>query len=232
MKAEASALLLPAEEAYRLLARGYDAAPNPLLSLEERYLAGLLPAMMSCDVVDLGCGTGRWLCRIAGLAPRSLTGIDLSAEMLNEAAKKLTLRTRLIRANCVNTSLADDSVDWLLSSFLLSYIDRPRDFAREAARIARSGARLVLSDVHPATRNLGWKRTFRHEMQLIEIETHAYRVEELHDAMRDAGFVLTSCDDYCFGEEEKIVFDRAERSDLYARVEGKPVLLMATYRRT
>ncbi len=56
----------------------YDEQPNPLLSLEEDFLPQLLPQVRGLDVVDLGCGTGRWLQRLAGQQPGCLLGIDSS----------------------------------------------------------------------------------------------------------------------------------------------------------
>ena len=43
----------------------YDNDPNPLLALEERYLTRLLPDIQGKNALDVGCGTGRWLQRLA-----------------------------------------------------------------------------------------------------------------------------------------------------------------------
>ena len=40
------------------------------------------------NIVDLGCGTGRWLQRLEAIGASSLTGVDSSAAMLAEARKK------------------------------------------------------------------------------------------------------------------------------------------------
>jgi len=218
-------------EAYRLWASEYDATPNPLLSLEQRFLAPLIRSAAGCDVVDLGCGTGRWLARLAETGAQSTTGVDVSEEMLEHAAKKLTSSTHLILADCLSTSLAAASSDWILASFLLSYVDDVRSFAGEAARIARSGAVVLLSDVHPATRGYGWRRTFSNAQQVIEIETHPYQITDLRRAMNQAGFEQIFLLELPFGEAEKGIFVHAGRPDLFERVEGLPVLFIAGYRR-
>jgi len=122
--------LMPVAEAYQLWAPEYDSAPNPLFCLEERYLTPLLNSAAHRDVVDLGCGTGRWLEKICALQPRSLTGVDLSAAMLQQASKRLGRRARLVQEDCLQTTLGADSADWILSSFLLSYVDDLRELAR------------------------------------------------------------------------------------------------------
>ena len=49
---------------FALWARDYDDAPNPLLSLEQRFLSPLLPDRSSDDVLDVGCGMAGALFRL------------------------------------------------------------------------------------------------------------------------------------------------------------------------
>lgn len=227
----ASIPLLRPQRAYQLWARSYDATKNPLFSLEERQMAALLESAEHCDVVDLGCGTGRLLKRIAASEPESLTGVDLSAAMLKRAAGKLGFAARLIQADCLNTTLATASADWISALFLLSYLDNVRAFAREAARIARPGAFLIFSDVHPEMRRHKWRRTFCIDQQIIEIQTHPYELDDLHIAMAEAGCDLEQFNEHCFGGEEEAVFVHAGRPDLFEAAKGLPVMFLASYRR-
>ena len=77
---------VPAHEAFRLWAEVYDSQSNPMLALEQRFLANLLSGISGANVVDVGCGTGRWLAALTAESPKSLTGIDSSPEMLSRAA--------------------------------------------------------------------------------------------------------------------------------------------------
>ncbi|MGB0064509.1 MAG: methyltransferase type 11, partial [Terracidiphilus sp.] len=61
--------------AYQLWAAHYDSAVNPLLALEERRMAAQFGDFSGKDIVDLGCGTGRWLKKLESCRPRSLTGV-------------------------------------------------------------------------------------------------------------------------------------------------------------
>jgi SAM-dependent methyltransferase len=223
--------MLSAHEAYSLWASDYDAALNPLLSLEQRAISPLRRSAVGCDVVDLGCGTGRWLVQLEQIGPRSLTGIDFSAEMLGQAMRKIAPTTRVLESDCLRTTLASNSADWIIASFLLSYIENIYDFAREAARIARPGALVLVSDVHPAAAGYGWRRTFRRDRRTIEIVTYPYDAGDLNAAMDHAGFQSTFFQGLSFGEEEEAIFIDACRPDLYTTVEGLPVLLIAGYRR-
>ncbi len=220
---------LPAQEAYRLWASEYDTTPNPLLSLEQRLLASLLPLAAECDVVDLGCGTGRSIVELARIGARSIVGVDFSREMLEHASKKVPPSVRLIRADCRDTRLHSGSCDWILASLLLSYLDGVTAFADEAARICRQNAFVLIADVHPATKSYGWKRTFRSWQNVVEIETHSYQISDLHRAMQGAGFDLVYLKEAGFGPEELTIFAQAGRPELYWAVEGLPVLYAAGY---
>ena len=52
-------------EGYERWAPTYDHAPNPLLAREERHLLPLLEDLQSKRMLDLACGTGRWLEKLA-----------------------------------------------------------------------------------------------------------------------------------------------------------------------
>ena len=223
--------LLPARDAYRLWAPQYDSCPNPLLSLESRLLDPLLSLTAGCDVVDLGCGTGRSIAELARAGARSIVGIDTSREMLQRASQRLSPNARLMRADCRDTRLRAQCCDWILASFLLSYLDDLPAVAREAARISRPHAFALIADAHPATRSYGWRRTFRTSEEVFEIQTHPYEISDLHCAMRRAGFVPVFFREDGFGREELAIFSQAGRRDLYRKAEGLPVFFAAGYRR-
>jgi ubiquinone/menaquinone biosynthesis C-methylase UbiE len=98
--------VVSSREGYRLGAHRYDTEANPILSLERRFLEPLLPHPTGLDVVDLGCGTGRWLEILKAGAPRSLLGVDPSREMLWQAQRKLKNAARLLRAEGAAAPLA------------------------------------------------------------------------------------------------------------------------------
>src|SRR6185369_11367361 len=88
---------LTSTEIYALWSQVYDEQPNPMLSLEHRVLGALLPDVENRDVLDLGCGTGRWLATLSNKSPASLVGLDISPQMLQQAALKLGPRAKLLQ---------------------------------------------------------------------------------------------------------------------------------------
>jgi cytosine/adenosine deaminase-related metal-dependent hydrolase/ubiquinone/menaquinone biosynthesis C-methylase UbiE len=171
---------LPHAEGYQLWAQVYDSQPNPMLSLEQRYLETILPSVNGRDVVDMGCGTGRWLAKFAKMAPKSLIGMDNSEAMLIRAAAKLGNRANLLHVSCEDSTLAHGSADLILNSFLVSYISDICRFANEIRRIARPGADIFVCDVHPATETaFGWRRGFRMGKASVELATTTRSLDQL-----------------------------------------------------
>src|SRR5579864_6408772 len=91
---------VPAAEGYQRWSASYDSDENPMLSVERRFLECLLPPVEGRDVVDFGCGTGRWLEALEGRSARSLVGFDSSAEMLAVAKRKLRDRAIVLTGRC------------------------------------------------------------------------------------------------------------------------------------
>jgi len=222
-------VLLSSQRAYQLWAPHYDSSVNPLLALEERLLAPLLTDFAGKDVVDLGCGTGRWLKKLEWLNPRSLTGVDISHAMLEQARMKCGSTTQLLQRDCLETRLGGRSCDCILASFLLSYLSHLRGFAQEAARILRPQGTLFVTDLHPLTATYGWRRTFRAGGTVIEVETHHYSLAQLVEGMREAGFLLVQLAEWQFGADEAAVFERAGKLNSYLRVKSRPVVYWAQF---
>jgi len=218
------AVTLDAQQAYAQWASSYDEAPNPLLTLEERSLAPMLESLFNRDIVELGCGTGRWLHRLEAVGASSLTGVDLSQAMLAEARRKCLSSTILIHADCTATQFPDRAADCILASFLLSYVPDLRKFAAEAVRILRPVGTIIVSDLHPNTPSYGWRRTFRTAGSSFEIETFKYTLPDLINAMSAAGCNLVAIDEPCFGEEEAAIFHQNGMLDNFHRVESLPVI--------
>src|SRR5260370_35240268 len=124
------------DRAFDVLAQSYDKQINPLLLLEKRYVERMLPEIAGRDVVDAGCGSGRWLSYLAEKKPRSLTGIDASGAMLQAAWQKRLPGVELLRCSCEETPFPAPSVDIIRSSFVLTCITQIDRLAVETGHIA------------------------------------------------------------------------------------------------
>lgn len=152
---------------YVLGARWYD-----VLSGERAvYRAGRVAGIDDMDlsegdvVIDLGCGTGLnfSLLRDAVGASGAVIGIDLSAEMLDVARRRVERHgwrnVRLIAADAarldasaIGSALGDGGADALIATYALSVMraDAPAAFAG-ATGLLRPGATVCVVDMQPPT---------------------------------------------------------------------------------
>jgi ubiquinone/menaquinone biosynthesis C-methylase UbiE len=108
---------VPVAEGYQLWAPIYDQAPNPLLAREERHLLPLFVDLHKKRILDLACGTGRWLERLMAQGGESGVGIDSSAAMLRVAGRKDAITGRLVRAACERLPCRTAVFDLAICSF-------------------------------------------------------------------------------------------------------------------
>jgi malonyl-CoA O-methyltransferase len=156
---------LEPRDAYDRIADGYPAeAHNPLMEMEERAVLELLPPVSGLRVLDLGCGTGRYLRRLGLQAPARLVGCDFSARMLERArheAAPVSPRPALTRADVLSLPFADGRFGAVVAGLLLGHVEDLARAVGEIARVLSAGGVAVWSDVHPAGTLSGWVREFR-----------------------------------------------------------------------
>ena len=210
---------------YGLWARDYDDSANPLLSLEERFLTPLLPCLANQDVVDVGCGTGRWLFRLANSGARRLTGIDRSPDMLDRAKRKLGRKARIVLGDAIKLPIASRSTDVVLASFVASYVADLRAFAAEFRRVVRDGGRVYVADVHPQTEvSLHWKRAFRVGKEQVRLTTCSRTLTQIISHLNDEGLRVRTLLEPCFGVPELETFRQAGRLDSYYAAADMPAI--------
>ncbi|HEY4354654.1 MAG TPA: methyltransferase domain-containing protein [Acidobacteriaceae bacterium] len=211
--------------AFAAWAEAYDNQPNPLIALEGRYLGCLLPRLRGLDVVDIGCGTGRWLERMAAERPRTLCGVDSSPAMLQRAAARGLAGVRLLQAEGSDLPLAASSADVILGTFMLGYVEDVDRFAREIARIAKPQATVFLSDMHPATaQQLGWKRVANPGATPIPLATFHHDPQPLIAAFERAGFAMRALIEPGFEPPERSIFEGAAHLHRMEEAEGYPAI--------
>ena len=231
MSTSAVARKLAVTDAYEIWSESYDTDPNPLLALEERYFLASMEKFRGKDIVELGCGTGRWLKLLEDIRPRSLMGVDLSLPMLEKARMKCAATTRYLVADCTRTFLPDSCADCVLSAFVLAHVSNIQAFADEASRVVRKSGAILISDLHPQTTSYGWRQTFRAAGSCIEVESRTYDFDELVTAFHGAGCVLEKLVEPGFGIEERRFFEMTGTVKEFCKVQGLPVIYRAYFKK-
>ena len=219
------------EEGYERWAPTYDHSPNPLLHLEERKLAALLPNLSGKHFLDLACGTGRWLEKLSARGGSVGIGVDLSTAMLRVAGEKATITGRLAQADCLALPFRSEVFDLVVCSFALGHIYDLGAMLRELARVTKAGADVFVSDLHPEAYAQGWRTGFRDSRSALQIEMSPRTAEEIIRAFYAAGFECLTHIPLCLGEPEKPIFAQAGKRNLFEAACRLPAVLLCHFRR-
>ena len=103
-------------------------------------------------VLDLGCGTGWFTRKFADFEKiGSLSGVDLSAGMLEQARKSAPAGIRWIVGDAEHLPWPDSSVDVIFSNLMIQWCEDPGAVLREARRVLRPGGFLMISTLLDGT---------------------------------------------------------------------------------
>jgi ubiquinone/menaquinone biosynthesis C-methylase UbiE len=137
----------PVVAEYARAAEHYDEKWAFYVEATTRETLRRLPMTATARVLDVGCGTGELLRRLAAKYPDAvLAGLDPVAEMLAVAADKLggTQDLRIGYADALPWN--SGSFDVVVSCNMFHYITHPVAALREMARVLRPGGTIVLTD--------------------------------------------------------------------------------------
>jgi ubiquinone/menaquinone biosynthesis C-methylase UbiE len=100
------------------------------------------------NILDLGCGTGRLLHRLATQFPTLQgTGLDLSTEMLRQAQQRNQHGTRLTyrQGNAESMPFAEGEFDAVFNTISFLHYPNPQQVVLEVNRVLRPGGRFLPS---------------------------------------------------------------------------------------
>lgn len=189
--------ILEPRAAYALWAATYPAhAHNPVMRAEERAMLGLLPAdLAGMTVVDAGCGSARYMRHALSRGAAQVVGVDLSPEMLAEAAATMRAtptqaRVSLMQGDMRALPLADGFADLTVSGLVVGHVPSLDDALKELARVTRHGGIVLCSDVHPTGAALGWRRDFAFHGRRFAVRHATHLYGHWHAACADHGLAI------------------------------------------
>lgn len=151
------------------IAGDYDRL-NHILSLgvdriwRRRALKWITDGEPQKDILDIACGTGDFSIETAKHSDSrtSVTGLDLSAEMLKVMSDKVSAagldsRIQTEQGNCEHMRFADDSFGRVTIAFGIRNFENREQALREILRVLKPGGRLVILELSvPSNPVLKW----------------------------------------------------------------------------
>lgn len=224
-------LLLGVREGYERWAASYDRTPNPLIAREERYLEPFMSCMQGSSVLDLACGTGRWLEKALTKEVRFGAGVDLSRGMLSIARNKPSLQGKLVRADCLNLPFPSAVFDFVICSFALGHIREVQRIVGELARVTKMGGEAFVSDLHPQAYAQGWRTGFRDAHSAAQIETFPRSCQQIVEIFAEKEMDCLACESLFLGDPELSIFAAANKHQVFAELCRVPAVLVCRFRR-
>jgi len=133
--------------AYRRYAAVYDAVFGPVLQPGRKAVLQALRLRPGERVLEVGVGTGLSL----PLYPRdvTITGIDVSREMLEKARRRVARQRlanveALLEMDAERMSFADASFDKVVAMYVVSVVERPDRLLAELHRVCRPHGEIFL----------------------------------------------------------------------------------------
>jgi SAM-dependent methyltransferase len=192
-----------ARDEYDRIAAVYDANTDDNLAnahFERPVLRSLLPPVEGKRVLDAGCAAGHhsgWLADHGAV----VTAVDVSSQMVERTRERLAGRgeARLHDLHEPLDFLPDGSIDVVVCSLTIHYLDDLGPTLREFHRVLAPTGSLVLSTHHPF---IDWQWFGLHgyyETGIVEDHWESFgatlrfrrrTMEEIMRALEDAGFVI------------------------------------------
>lgn len=158
-------------------------------------VADAASGMEDMHVLDMACGTGRFLCQLHRMLPEAeLHGVDLSPHYIQHAHDMLHDTDADLRAeNAEKTSFKKDSFDAVTCIYLFHELpaDARRRVMREAWRVLKPGGHFVVLD----SAQLSDSRNLRYFLEAFPVMYHEpyyknYLNDALEDIMEECGFSI------------------------------------------
>jgi ubiquinone/menaquinone biosynthesis C-methylase UbiE len=151
---------------YDAVSNGYDELYGDEQSKKHAKVMELLGDKTYNVLVDIGCGTGRFLEAVATRS-KVVLGIDVSLRMLTIARRKaLNSAIELVRASASYLPLRDQAADGIVSVSVTQSGPMLAEHSDELLRIAKEHAALVMTVFADEDRSY-WKQPSPASVQLI-----------------------------------------------------------------
>lgn len=166
----------------------------------------ILKHIGSCNLaVDLGCGTGKLLNKLKGLAAVTV-GVDSSPEMLEQARKlfsKENGNVKLRLGELEHLPIGDREADCAIISMALHHLSDPAKAVAEAARILNTKGKLIIAEFE------------KHQNEIMREKYGdrwlGFSKEEMESFLTGKGFALKVLESFPMNQSLKLNIYKSEK---------------------
>lgn len=130
-------------------------------AVEWQCALDLMTITPGMEVLDAGCGTGRFAEVLAGRGCR-VTGVDQSAAMLAKAEERLSAydQVTLLEGDLEHLPFPEDRFDLVVSMATFAFLEDPEAVLEELFRVTKPGGQIVVGII---TAEGAWGKLYRSE---------------------------------------------------------------------
>jgi ubiquinone/menaquinone biosynthesis C-methylase UbiE len=208
---------------YDCWAASYD-DDDPSTWLDEPFLLDQLKPSPSCRILDVGCGTGRYV-RLLNSELYRITAVDLSRGMLCRGRRDTNRPEEIswVQASVTCLPFQCGLFDRVMSGLVLDHIEKPEYLFEQIAAVLKPRGRAFVTAVHPDMQRLtGADIALAGIKGSMRITGHLHEVKDLIVAAQGIKLTVERI-------EEPVVTEAmvTQRSDWEYKL-GCPALLLMT----
>jgi Methylase involved in ubiquinone/menaquinone biosynthesis len=135
------------EETFNKQANNYDLTYNGRHA--RKLYSGIMERVESLNpktLLDVGCGNGTILSKLSSKSGISLSGVDLSCEMIKIAKNKLNDKVELKLGDSENLPWGKEKFDVIICSDSFHHYPNPQKVLIEMARVLKPNGHIIIGD--------------------------------------------------------------------------------------
>jgi len=151
---------------------------SPTLSAEIQVVTTLLDPRPGDRILEVGCGGGALLSRLAAMGLRDVVGVDWLRTSV-DLARQRDSRTTVVRGDACALPFSDARFDKAVAQHLIEHFEDTNEVLSEWRRVLRPGGLLVIVTPNLAFPHQEWfaDPTHRHIFTRIDLGNHLARAE-------------------------------------------------------